>query len=202
MMKHGKWIIPLMMLAAILSATSLTSCSKKVQPTSIIVLDSIRHYYTLLQGQELVMDWRIANIGKDPLVITDIQPSCGCISNDINDDDSYVVLPNKEGRLKFTFHSDKYTGYVHHTIRLFGNIAPHGIATLIFDIHVVPPYLGSPDYEQFYHDNAERDAAIKGLINGHENQRGYFTDDKDGDSHNYNRFPWKEEETKINANRY
>lgn len=148
-MKHLSIILTI--LAAL--TIGLTACEKDVRQTTIVVLDSVRHYYPILQGKELPMVWRIANIGESPLVITDIMPSCGCICAE--EKDGMVLAPGKEAALHFTFNSDKYTGYVNHTIRLYGNIYPKGIAELRFDTNVVPSYDASPDYEEFYKDHED-----------------------------------------------
>lgn len=126
-----------------------------MEQTTILVEDSIRHYYPLVQGTDLTLIYRLVNTGSTPLVITDIQPSCGCIIE--NDEQERVVAPGKETMLRFAFSSDKNNGYVHHTIRLFGNIYPQGTATLSFDLNVIQPTLGTPDYEEVYRNREEKD---------------------------------------------
>lgn len=126
----------------------LSSCSHEVSMTRVAVQDSIRHYYPLVQGTTLTLIWKVTNVGNAPLVITDVQPSCGCIEED--PEQTYVIVPGKEEYLKFIFHSEKYCGYVHHTIRLFGNIEPEGMTSLSFDTNVVPSANGIYDYEELY----------------------------------------------------
>ena len=58
---------------------TMVSCRKKVEPTEVIVEDRIRHYFPVLAGQELKLNYRIKNVGDEPLVISEIQPDCGCI---------------------------------------------------------------------------------------------------------------------------
>lgn len=170
-----------------------TSCRKKVELTRVMVEDSIRHYYPLVQGTDLVLSCRIANTGKTPLVLTDIQPSCGCIAENLNDNN--VVPPGKIGNFRFTYRSERNSGYVKHAIRFFGNIEPEGIAVLTFDVNVVPPALGSPDYEELHKEREEYDiaAGIKSLVDGEANQRGYWVNDKDY-SRGYNRYNWTRSE--------
>ncbi len=183
--------IALTVAMALAATVGFTSCSKEVDMTHIVVQDSIRHYYPLVQGTDMELSWRIANVGKDPLVLTDIQPSCGCISEDLNKNN--IVLPGEETTLKFKFKTEGYTGYVRHTIRLYGNIFPKGMACLIFDTNVVVPTLGSPDYEERFKIRNERDVAsgIKTLVDGNEGQRGYWTDLNEY-SHGYNKYLWRE----------
>lgn len=123
----------------------MTSCTKTMTNTTLMIQDSIRHYYPLVQGMDLTLYWRVANTGHEPLVLTDVQPSCGCIVE--TTDGNNVILPGKQQILKFIFKSSKYNGYVHHTIRLFGNIAPEGMASMSFDLEVVPSTSEYRDYE-------------------------------------------------------
>lgn len=183
----------LLLLAALfLTVAGCSSCSRKLDMTQVVVEDSIRHYYPMLQGTELEMVWRIANAGDEPLVLTDIQPSCGCIVAD--PEDSYVVAPGRELYLKFTYDSEKNSGYVRHTIHLYGNIAPDGVAELVFDTNVVPPALASPDYEERHKTRREFDImrGVKTLIDGEESERGYWVDPDDY-SRGYQKYPWRKD---------
>ena len=81
---------------AITSGLGLSSCRKEVGTTAIFILDSVRHYYPIVMGEEISMIYRVANIGKEPLVITDIQPSCGCTVADGNIEG--IIPPGEEGK--------------------------------------------------------------------------------------------------------
>lgn len=189
-----KKILSLIPFAVILASVFCTqSCTKKVELTRIMLEDSIRHYYPLVQGTDLVLMCRIANVGEAPLVLTDIQPSCGCIVEDLNSNN--IIPPGKIGNFRFTYRSERNSGYVKHSIRFFGNIEPEGIAMLKFDVNVVPPALGSPDYEELHKEREEYDiaAGIKSLVDGEANQRGYWTNDNEY-SRGHTRYYWKRSE--------
>ena len=184
---HIAYIIVILPLMALLGIT--TSCTKKLPMTTIAVQDSIRHYYPLAQGTDLTILWRVANTGQTPLVLTDVQPSCGCVVMDMKKD--VVIPPGNDILLRFIYRSEANTGYVRHTIRLFGNIVPKGMANLVFDLNVVVPALGSPDYEEQHKKRNEFDiqTGVKKLVDGDESQRGYWTDENDY-SRGYNRYYW------------
>lgn len=189
----------LVLAATVAAALASNSCGKKVAYTSIIVQDSIRHYYPMIQGQQLVLGYRIANIGKEPLVLVDIVPSCGCISVDkkINN----VILPGKSLTLQFKFDSSKSVGYVDQKIYLYGNIKPDGEAVLLFDTNVVPPYHKSPDYEEQFYEDKKLETLIQGSIQGTAQERGYWIDlgeYPEDYSRYYDKYPWftKKEEKK------
>lgn len=121
---------PLLLLLPLL----LAACSKKVSPTLIEIKDSIRHCAPILQGSQLELTYNIENKGPNPLLITDIQSSCGCI---IVDRYMTVIPVGREGVLKLVFDSSKFLGYVSNQIRLYGNMLPSGEVLLEFDLDVV-----------------------------------------------------------------
>lgn len=184
------WGVILTLLLCVAALFTQTSCSKRLPMTTILIQDSIRHYYPLVQGTDLVLVVRVANVGITPLVINDIQPSCGCVA--VAADENNVIPPNKDKLFTFTFRSEKYSGYVRHTIRFFGNIVPKGFADMVFDTNVVTPALGSPDYEEQHKERTEFDiaAGIKTLVDGNEAQRGYWTDETEY-SRGYNKYYWR-----------
>ena len=90
----------------------LSGCKKKVRPTTMVIKDSVRHYYPIKQGQQLDIMFTITNTGDAPLVISDIQPSCGCI---ILDKSSHIIIPEEGIRqFKATYNSIKNIGEVVH----------------------------------------------------------------------------------------
>ena len=165
---------------------SMSGCKKRISPTEISVADSIRHYYPIVAGETLDMSFIVKNTGSEPFLIDDIQPSCGCIVTS-----EYVkVIPSQDSViLRFSFNSNKNTGYVRHSIRLYGNVRPRGMATLIFDVNVVPPSLYQPDYEEIY--KKESDSAIKEMVDGKPSEKGYYvTPDASTDSRTHKKYPW------------
>lgn len=133
----------------------LTSCRKQVRPTAIQIVDSVRHYPATILGQDLTMEYVVRNIGSDMLVITDVQPAVPTIEAD--KDNPTMIPPGKEGRLKFTFHTDMNIGLARHVIRVFGNIVPHGVAEIVFDTHVVRPSTDLIDYEEYHREHPRPD---------------------------------------------
>lgn len=168
----------------------LSGCKKRIGMTTVEVPDSVRHYYPVIAGQELHLTYELTNTGDQPLIIRDIQPSCGCI---VTMPESRMVLPEKTVRLRFTYQSAKNIGYVQHIIRIHGNIRPNGIAKLVFDVNVVPHADYTRDYEELYKEAVERNELIKGKVDGEVSEQGYYVDiSKDSRSHE--QYPWREEE--------
>lgn len=170
-------------------ALSLASCSKKVSTTSVHVEDSVRHYYPIVAGEELKLEYTLTNTGKEPLVIDDIQPSCGCILGDVS---KKFVPPGADVVLPFTFTSNKNIGYVRHTIRLFCNVRPRGVINLVFDVNIVPPADYTRDYEEVYNEQKQEESAgADELVNGKASEKGYYVD-IDKDARSGEKYPWRE----------
>lgn len=172
---------------------SFIGCKKEVGPTEITVVDSIRHYYPMVLGEELKLSYVLQNKGREPLVINDIHSSCGCILADENNE--HIVFPGKDLPLNFIYDSSKNLGHVSHVIRVYGNIKPRGVLELRFDVNVVPPADFTPDYEQTYEKKLkeERKSGLKEAVDGKASQKGYYVDDANvTDSRTQSKYPWRE----------
>lgn len=152
-------------------ALLFSSCRKTVQPTEIFIYDPVRHYFPVVQGDELRLSYRVRNAGKDVLVFTDIQPACLAIER-IDDSPSFL-LPGDSCDLCFIFHSWQNIGNVEHIIRLFGNFE-NGEACLTFDVNVVRPTIDGSDYEEIYY---RHQSEHERLVDGHRGEKGYYTDE-------------------------
>ena len=171
---YGKrWSAAAGVLLVLLGCITLTGCKKRIGMTTVEVPDSVRHYYPVIAGQELNLMYDLTNTGDQPLIIRDIQPSCGCI---VTMPPSRMVLPEKSIRLKFTYQSAKNIGYVQHVIRIYCNVPPNGIVKLVFDTNVVPHADYTRDYEELYKEAVERNQLIKGKVDGEVKEQGYYVD--------------------------
>ena len=171
-------------MAIMLGALMFTGCRKSVGPTNVSAKDSIRHYYPIVQKDELRMVYEITNMGPEPLVLTDVQPSCVAISMESKMPN--VIPVGRTEKLNFIYHSDMNVGYVSHDIRLYGNINPNGMCKLTFDVHVVRPSLERSDYEEIYFDKRSLEEE---LVDGTLGEKGYWTGDGNDDedfSRSYN----------------
>lgn len=161
-----------MMTLAALSSLAFDSCKKVLGPTEVEIEDSVRHYLPVVLGDEVRMVWVVKNVGKESLLITDIQPANGSI--ELKSIETGLIPPGGEERIFAIFHSEKNVGYAEHKIRIFGNIAPNGVKEMKFDIHIVRPSIDRTDYEEIYYDNEtdiDRESFNRGVLN-----RAYYTD--------------------------
>jgi len=166
----------------------LTSCTKILGPTRVVIEDSVRHYLPVVLGDDVYMVWNVKNVGNENLVIKEIQPSNGSI--ELSSIGSGLIPPGGEERFFTIFHSTKNVGYAEHKIRIFGNIEPDGVAVMTFDINIVRPTLDRTDYEEVFFDTEirnESEAFKKARLN-----KAYYTD---ADSSDYADTPTKEDST-------
>ena len=184
--KASRVLLPLVIIG--MTAVMETACTKRVRPTYITVADSIRHYYPVVSGEVLDLTYVVRNEGDDPFLIDDIQPSCGCIDAPKDID---AIPPHDSITLKFSFDTTKNIGYVRHSIRLFGNVLPRGMAVLTFDVNVVPPSFDQPDYEEVH--SQRRANNVEELVDGKSSEKGYYTaPDASRDSRQHVKYPWRD----------
>ena len=124
------------------------------------------------QGQQLDIMFTITNTRDAPLIISEMQPSCGCI---ILDKSSHIIIPEDGIRqFKATYNSIKNVGEVVHRIRIFGNMLPNGKAELKFDVNVVPDADYTRDYEELYQDFNTKNGIVREMVDGKESELGYY----------------------------
>lgn len=146
--------------------------------------DNQRHYYPLVTGQQKDLSFKIKNTGKNPLMISDIITSCGCLK--VNDDsDRFSVPPGKERLLTLSYNSTKNIGYVKHYVTLYGNFEGADFKEIVFDINVVPNAMYTKDYEELYTEEMNASGGFKRFVDGDENNKGYYMDeDMENSIHN------------------
>lgn len=164
----------------------LGACKEKtLKEADVLITDPYRHYYPVIQGEYLPIQYEIENISDESLVIQEIQTSCGCIIP--YDDLPLVVLPNNKNTITLAYDSKKNSGYVDHQVYLYGNFKDSALRILTFDTHVVPPADYSRDYEVLFQEEIEAGAkSIKDMVDGTSVNKGYYTD-MEGDVRENNR---------------
>lgn len=155
--------------------TLFTACEKKLDPAVVEIIDPIRHYYPVVQGEMLGVTYEIENTSDNALFIQEVQTTCGCVvpSSDL----PIVVLPKRRGYLRLSFNSIKNTGYVCHYVWCYGNFADSTWRELQFDTNVVPSADYIRDYEQLWQEKATHTGSMANLVDGDSSEKGYYTDD-------------------------
>lgn len=146
----------------------------RVKRTKMEIIDPERHYYPILRGSELTAAYKLYNRGDEPLIIYDVQASCGCIEIDFpetsigKDDFGFIILD---------YDSAKNIGYVEFFVTILANTEGDVFTTIKFDLNVVTSPHYTQDYEEIYLQR--RKEKLAGEVDGDLTEQGYYTDDQD-----------------------
>jgi hypothetical protein len=169
---------------SILICLIFNSCDYEENLADVVVKDPIRHYYPVVQGQKLSIIVKLENKSDFPFKISDIQTSCGCII--LKEGILEVIPAQSTGILELTYDSNKNIGLVNHFIYIYGNLKKIDRLICDFDVHVVPDALYTPDYEELYRKEVEAEGGIKSMVEGDENEKGYYLSAGDSNGENNN----------------
>jgi hypothetical protein len=80
---------------------------------------------TIAEGVQATYEFKVKNVGDQPVVIANVQPSCGCTTPDWTKD---PILPGKTGVIKAAYNSTGRPGPFHKSISITSNAAtPHAV---------------------------------------------------------------------------
>ena len=153
----------------------LVNCEKELKPVHVVVVDPVRHYYPVIQGELMGVTYELENVDEDPLFIREVQTTCGCLVP--RDELPIVILPHKSGFVHLDFNTIKNTGYVCHYVYCYGNFADSTSIELSFDTNVVPRADYIRDYEQLWTEQTNHKGSMREFVDGTTAQKGYYTED-------------------------
>ncbi|WP_432670160.1 DUF1573 domain-containing protein [Flavobacterium sp. SM2513] len=162
----------------------IVSCEYKEELVDVKIVDPVRHYYPITQGQELNIIVKLENTSDYPFKITDILTSCGCVI--VKKGALEVVPAQSTGYIELTYNSNKNIGLVNHFIYVYGNLNKMDKLEANFDVHVVPDALYTPDYEELYQKEISEKGGLKNMVEGNENNKGYYISSGDSEEENNN----------------
>lgn len=93
------------------------------------------NFGTVKQGESVTYEYKFTNVGKEPLVISRAQGSCGCT---VPDWPKEPIAPGKEGKIKVVFSSGGKSGMQHKQVTINSN-AKTPVVTLSIKGEVVVP---------------------------------------------------------------
>lgn len=155
----------------------LSSCEfrkpsiENVKRTKMEIEDPERHYYPILRGSELNIAYKFYNRGVEPLIIYEVQASCGCIQVDYP---SGSIGQDDFGFITLDYDSAKNIGYVEFYITIVANTEKDIFTTIKFDLNVVTSPHYTQDYEEIYMER--RKQKLAGEVDGDLTQQGYYVD--------------------------
>jgi len=100
-----------------------------------IAFETMEHDFgKIREGEKVTYRFKFKNVGKVPLKITDVKPSCGCTASDYT---RSPVPPGGEGFVEVVFDSQGRTGTQQKTVTVYANTNPQA-HILRFKGEVIP----------------------------------------------------------------
>jgi len=103
-------------------AASNKAISHTIDSTSLTTIEWLdsanKDFGKIPEGKKLDVSFRFKNTGDKPLIISKVQPSCGCT---VAEEPTEPVLPGNEGVIKASFNSQGRVGVNHKTLYVSAN---------------------------------------------------------------------------------
>lgn len=107
---------------------------RSIPATTVEWTDTLKDLGKVMEGSMIQVDFPIKNTGNKLLIITDVQPSCGCT---IAEKPSEPILPGDSSSIKAVFNSENRTGTNHKELKVLLNTEKR-IQSLVFNVEVMP----------------------------------------------------------------
>lgn len=102
--------------------------------TTVALSESNFEFGKLKKGDHVEHIYEITNTGKNPLIISQVKPGCGCTVPDYTKD---PILPGQKGKITLKFDSSNFDGMVQKQAEVFANVEKAPIV-LSFSADVQP----------------------------------------------------------------
>ena len=105
--------------------TNPKSASHPSEKQPVITFDKTEHDFgTLLQGEVVTYSFHFTNTGNAPLLISNVNTSCGCTIADFTRE---PINPGKDGYIKATYDSKGHHGFQTRSLNVIANTNPSQI---------------------------------------------------------------------------
>lgn len=102
--------------------------------TTLALSESNFDFGNIKKGEKVNHVYEITNTGKNPLVISEVKPGCGCTAPEFTKD---PILPGKKGKITLSFDSSSFDGAVQKYADVFANVEKSPIK-LTFNANIQP----------------------------------------------------------------
>lgn len=116
------------------TTTQPTEAAAPAELTTVQWLDSTQNFGKVTDGEKVVITFHFKNTGTNPLVISNVQASCGCT---VPSKPEEPIAPGAEGKITAEFNSEGRVGKASKNITVTAN-TKEGIAVLMFEGEVLP----------------------------------------------------------------
>ena len=87
--------------------------------TTIALSESSFAFGKIKKGDHKEHAYEITNTGKNPLIISQVKPGCGCTVPDYTKE---PIMPGKKGKITLKFDSSNFDGLVNKQAEVFANV--------------------------------------------------------------------------------
>ncbi|MCJ7933496.1 MAG: DUF1573 domain-containing protein [Chryseobacterium sp.] len=116
-------------------ATGEAAAPASNQPsTSIALSESNFDFGKIKKGDKVEHVYEVTNTGKNPLVISEVKPGCGCTAPDFTKE---PIMPGKKGKITLHFDSSNFDGNVQKYADVYANVEKAPIK-LTFTANIQP----------------------------------------------------------------
>ncbi len=84
--------------------------------------EKIHDFGKVIEGEKVSYSFKFKNVGSSPLLISDVNASCGCTATKYP---KTPIEPGKEDIIKVTFDSEKRKGFQNKSITVISNTQPN-----------------------------------------------------------------------------
>lgn len=102
--------------------------------TTVALSQSNYDFGNIKKGDKVNHVYEITNTGKNPLVISEVKPGCGCTAPEFTKE---PILPGKTGKITLSFDSSSFDGAVQKYADVFANVEKAPIK-LTFNANIQP----------------------------------------------------------------
>ena len=102
--------------------------------TTIALAQSTYDFGNIKKGDKVNHVYEITNTGKNPLVISEVKPGCGCTAPEFTKE---PILPGKKGKITLSFDSSTFDGAVQKFADVYANVEKAPIK-LTFNANIEP----------------------------------------------------------------
>ncbi len=102
--------------------------------TTIALSESNFDFGKIKKGDKVQHVYEVTNTGKNPLVISEVKPGCGCTAPDFTKE---PIMPGKKGKITLHFDSTNFDGNVQKYADVFANVEKAPIK-LTFTANIQP----------------------------------------------------------------
>ena len=102
--------------------------------TTVQWLDSVQNFGKVTDGEKVMITFHFKNTGNKPLIISNVQASCGCT---VPSRPEEPIAPGAEGKITAEFNSEGRVGKAAKNITVSAN-TKEGMTSLLFEGEVLP----------------------------------------------------------------